>query len=273
LTGSSGWTAWPSGTGRNGEYAIWLLVAHTVLTIWGYAVADHTAVVHETGTVLLSYPDVLTATFALGLLIMVGIVSARAARRRLRFETWYFIHLYTYLAIALSFAHQLATGNDFITHPLNRFLWVSLYLLCLGLLVAYRAVIPVRNALRHRLRVASVVEEAPGVVSIYVTGRHLEELRAEAGQFFLWRFLTPKGWWQAHPFSLSAAGRRVTDVQAPQLPYDRPRSASISQYVAPVLRSEALAAQSAQIDTVPGATYTSDAYAQSLQAALAQAGM
>jgi uncharacterized protein with FMN-binding domain len=68
-------------------------------------------------------------------------------------------------------------------------------------------------------------------------------------------------------------GRRVTDVQAPQLPYDRARSASISQYVAPVLRSEALAAQSAQIDTVSGATYTSDAYAQSLQAALAQAGM
>jgi predicted ferric reductase len=190
---------------RNGEYAIWLLVAHTVLTIWGYAVADHTAVAHETGTVLLSYPDVLAATFALGLLITVGIVSARAARRRLRFETWYFIHLYTYLAIALSFAHQLATGNDFINHPANRFVWVTLYLLCLGLLVAYRAVIPVRNALRHRLRVASVVEEAPGVVSIYVTGRRLEELRAAAGQFFLWRFLTSRGWWQAHPFSLSAA--------------------------------------------------------------------
>jgi predicted ferric reductase len=190
---------------RNGEYAIWLLVAHTVLTIWGYAVADHTAVAHETGTVLLSYPDVLAATFALGLLTMVGIVSARAARRRLRFETWYFIHLYTYRAIALSFAHQLATGNDFITHPTNRFVWVTLYLLCLGLLVAHRAVIPVRNALRHRLRVASVVEEAPGVVSIYVTGPHLEELRAEAGQFFLWRFLTARGWWQAHPFSLSAA--------------------------------------------------------------------
>jgi len=189
---------------RNGEYAIWLLVAHTVLTIWGYAVADHTGVVHETGTVLLSYPDVLAATFALGLLIMIGVVSARAARRRLRFETWYFIHLYTYLAIALSFAHQLATGNDFIAHPANRILWVAFYVLSLGLLVTYRAVVPVRNAFRHRLRVASVVEEAPGVVSIYVTGRRLEELRAEAGQFFLWRFLTREGWWQAHPFSLSA---------------------------------------------------------------------
>jgi uncharacterized protein with FMN-binding domain len=73
--------------------------------------------------------------------------------------------------------------------------------------------------------------------------------------------------------AVNISGRRVTDVQAPQLPYDQARSASISQYVAPVLRSEALAAQSAQIDTVSGATYTSDAYAQSLQAALAQAGV
>ncbi|MEA2590090.1 MAG: hypothetical protein QOH66_3017 [Actinomycetota bacterium] len=190
---------------RNGQYAIWLLVAHTVLTVWGYAVSDHTGVVHETGTVVLSYPDVLAATFALGLLILIGVVSARAARRRLRFETWYFIHLYTYLAIALSFAHQLATGNDFIAHPANRVLWVGFYVISLGLLVAYRAVIPVRNAVRQQLRVASVVAEAPGVVSIYVTGRHLEELRADAGQFFLWRFLTRAGWWQAHPFSLSAA--------------------------------------------------------------------
>jgi uncharacterized protein with FMN-binding domain len=73
--------------------------------------------------------------------------------------------------------------------------------------------------------------------------------------------------------AVSISGQRVTDVRAPQLPYDRARSASISQYVAPVLRSEALAAQSAQIDTISGATYTSDAYAQSLQAALSQAGI
>ncbi len=52
--------------------------------------------------------------------------------RRLRYETWYFIHLYTYLAIALSFSHQLATGNEFITHPANRLLWVGLYILTFG---------------------------------------------------------------------------------------------------------------------------------------------
>ena len=49
--------------------------------------------------------------------------------------------------------------------------------------------------------------------------------------------------------------------------------AQISSYAEPILHDEALQAQSAKIDTVSGATYTSDAYAQSLQAALDQAGI
>ena len=49
--------------------------------------------------------------------------------------------------------------------------------------------------------------EAPDVVSIEVRGRDLDRLDAQPGQFFLWRFITPTGWFQAHPFSLSAAPR------------------------------------------------------------------
>ncbi|MGZ6791505.1 MAG: hypothetical protein ACXVGH_10800 [Mycobacteriales bacterium] len=55
------------------------------------------------------------------------------------------------------------------------------------------------------MRVTAVVPEGPGVVSIVVEGRNLEELKAESGQFFRWRFLTPELWLTAHPFSLSAA--------------------------------------------------------------------
>lgn len=64
---------------------------------------------------------------------------------------------------------------------------------------------------------------------------------------------------------------KITDITALQLPNDRQRSAEISQIVEPMLKSEALSAQSAQIDLVSGATYTSDGYAQSLQSALDQA--
>ena|SRR5487761_273025 len=64
---------------------------------------------------------------------------------------------------------------------------------------------------------------------------------------------------------------RITDVQAVQLPTDRAESAYISQQVGPMLRSEALQAQSANIDIISGATYTSQSYAQSLETALQQA--
>jgi uncharacterized protein with FMN-binding domain len=70
---------------------------------------------------------------------------------------------------------------------------------------------------------------------------------------------------------VTIAGGKLTEITALQLPFDRQRSAEISQIVEPMLRSEALTAQSAQIDLISGATYTSDAYARSLQSALDQA--
>jgi uncharacterized protein with FMN-binding domain len=70
---------------------------------------------------------------------------------------------------------------------------------------------------------------------------------------------------------ITISGGMLTDVTALALPTDRQRSLAISQYAEPILRSEALQARSAQIDLVSGATYTSIAYARSLQAALDQA--
>jgi uncharacterized protein with FMN-binding domain len=73
---------------------------------------------------------------------------------------------------------------------------------------------------------------------------------------------------------VTISNRQITDVEAPLLPSDRARSVEISQAAGPILRDEALqavSAKTAQIDTVSGATYTSDAYIQSLQSALNQA--
>lgn len=67
-------------------------------------------------------------------------------------------------------------------------------------------------------------------------------------------------------------GSKIVDVQPLQLPSDRSRSARISQEAGPMLRREALQAQSANIDLISGATYTSDGYIRSLQAALNRAG-
>ena len=63
----------------------------------------------------------------------------------------------------------------------------------------------------------------------------------------------------------------IVDVQPVQLPYDRAQSAYISQVAGPMLRSEVLQAQSARIDIISGATYTSESYAQSVESALKKA--
>lgn len=190
---------------RNGEYAVSLLVAHAVLIIWGYALTAHEDVLGETKTVVLGYPDMLAATVGLVLLVGIGVLSARVVRRRVSYHTWYFIHLYAYIALALSFAHQFNSGADFATHPLNRAIWAAMYAVVAALLIGYRVVKPLISTARHRFVVVGTINEAPGVVSVYVTGKRLPDLPVEAGQFFMWRFLTRQGWWQAHPFSLSAA--------------------------------------------------------------------
>jgi uncharacterized protein with FMN-binding domain len=66
-------------------------------------------------------------------------------------------------------------------------------------------------------------------------------------------------------------GNTITDVTELQMPSDRQRSAEISSIAGPELRQEALQAQSAQIDLLSGATFTSESYAQSLQSALDKA--
>jgi predicted ferric reductase len=151
----------------------------------------------------LGWNGVAAATVGTAMLVGVAVASARATRRKLSYEQWHLIHLTTYLAIALSFLHQLA-GPDLAGRPVLQVLWSLLYCGAFGLVLTYRVIAPIRGAFRQQMRVVALVPEAPGVVSLVVQGKYVEELRAEPGQFFRWRFLTPGLWHAAHPFSLSA---------------------------------------------------------------------
>ncbi|WP_443044206.1 ferredoxin reductase family protein [Streptomyces sp. NBC_00353] len=187
-----------------GRYMVSLVLAHVVLIIWGYALTDGSGVAGETVEIVFHYPEMLKATIATVLLLGVAAVSARAARRRMRYETWYYLHLATYLAVALGFGHQLANGADFVSRPPARAAWYGLYLGTAALLGWYRLVVPFLADRRHRLQVAEIRPEAPGTVSVYLTGRHLERIKAEPGQFFRLQFLAPGLRWAANPYSLSA---------------------------------------------------------------------
>jgi ferredoxin-NADP reductase/DMSO/TMAO reductase YedYZ heme-binding membrane subunit len=187
-----------------GRYVITVVTGHVVFIVWGYSVTAHEKVTSEAVTMLRTVTDVLMATLAWLLLLGVAAFSARAARRRLSYETWYYAHLCTYLAIALAFSHQFAVGPAFCSNRAARVAWSALYMSVAVLVVWYRVIIPLWRSARHRFTVQSVRPEAPGIVSVFITGRDFDRLRAEPGQFFRWRFLTRELWWQSHPYSLSA---------------------------------------------------------------------
>jgi len=109
------------------------------------------------------------------------------------------------VGIALSWFHEIPTGNELVLDHAAAGYWRGLYLATIAVLVVFRLALPLVQLVRHRLRVAEVIEEGPGVVSLRIVGRRLDALRAEPGQFFLWRFLDRRRIWSAHPFSLSAA--------------------------------------------------------------------
>jgi predicted ferric reductase len=188
-----------------GPWPLYLLLAHAVLITVGYAQQAKDGILHQFGQLLWTYPGILAATAGSILLFAAGISSYRLARRRMAYETWWSVHLYTYLALFLSFSHQVDTGASFVGHPATRFWWTALWIGTLGVVVAARIGLPVWRSLRHQVRVVDVRPDGPGVVSVLLRGRRLDRLPVAGGQFFQWRFLRRGVWWQAHPYSLSAA--------------------------------------------------------------------
>jgi predicted ferric reductase len=192
----------------NGYGSLGLLIAHAVLQTIGYQLLDRLSTVAQLADFVTAYEGLLAAIGGFLLLVAVVAVSVTITRRHLAYETWYFVHLYTYLGIALAFSHELAVGADFIANRAFVVYWWLLYIAVAACLVGFRVLRPLLRFERHRFRVQRVQREAPGVFSIYVRGRNLAELEVYAGQFILWRFLDRHRWWQSHPFSLSLAPNR-----------------------------------------------------------------
>ncbi len=180
------------------------VVAHIVFIVYGYALTANAGVVGQAWTMITTLPEMLSAVAATIILVVIALISIRAARARLPYELWHLIHLTSYLVLLLGYGHQVATGADLSGRFASVF-WPALTALVISALVWGRLVEPVWLNARHRFEVAEVVSEGANTVSIYIDGKHLEKLPAQAGQFMRWRFLTRNGWWQSHPFSLSAA--------------------------------------------------------------------
>jgi predicted ferric reductase len=148
------------------------------------------------------YPGMVTATVGTVALIAVVFTSIVIVKRRLCYEWWHAVHLLAYAGIALAWFHQIPTGNELVLDQAAADYWRSLDLATRGLLVGYRLVAPGVAAFRHRLRVAGVRREGPGVVS-----RHTGSRRGPFGTFTAAAARRPKS-------LLIAGGIGITPIRA-----------------------------------------------------------
>ncbi|MGZ0212866.1 MAG: ferredoxin reductase family protein [Actinomycetales bacterium] len=186
-----------------GKPALYLLLGHGAVLLIGYGMASGINPIAEIGP-MLALPDMPLAFIGLGLLIAVVVSSLVAVRRRFSYEGWHLIHLLSYVSVAFALPHQLSVGGVLAEGTAQRVYWIALYVIALGSIITFRFVEPLVSSLRHRMRVAAVTEIAPGVTTIQLAGNDLRSLGASGGQFFIWRFWTPRTWWHSHPISLSA---------------------------------------------------------------------
>ncbi|MCW3493333.1 ferredoxin reductase family protein [Microbacterium sp. SSM24] len=195
-----------------GFWSFWLMLAHIVLLMFGYALAAGINPLVQLWEFVWDYPGMLLATAGTSLLVAVTVTSIRRARRRLRYESWHLIHLYAYLGVGLAVPHQLWAGADFTASPAATVYWWTLWAAAAAAVLAYRIAIPLIRSLRGGLRVVSAEPDGTAGVTVTVRGAHAAGMRARGGQFFVWRFLDGPGWTRGHPFSLSSApvGDRLT---------------------------------------------------------------
>lgn len=184
-------------------YSILLfLVGHPVLLILGYSRANEAGYISQLADFLANWHGVLNAFFALLLFMFVVLFSVAIIRRKFRYETWYFVHLATYVAIVLAFNHQVNSGD--LARGSAYYYWYALTFFAGGSILLYRFIRPLFLFARHRFTVEKVVQETPDVWSLYITGRNLQSFKFKAGQYCNLTILSCKMWY-THPFSFSSA--------------------------------------------------------------------
>ena len=221
-----------------------LMLAHVVLITSATRSSAHVGVLAELWRPGLDLPGHAARHRRHRVLVMVVVTSVRAARRRLRYESWHLLHLYAYLGVGLALPHQLWTGTDFVSStappartggrctPPRR-----------GAVLVYRIGLPLWRTLRHRWS-SSRGRRGGARRRLGVPARPPAGPAARrAGQFFVWRFLDGPGWSRAHPYSLSAPPPRRTAAHHREGPRRRQPAAGRPAAGHPGARSRARTAR------------------------------
>jgi predicted ferric reductase len=185
-----------------GETMAVLLGVHVVTSVfsWGLVSGFGAAILDLTGR------EPYMAMAFVGALIIGGVTisSLRSIRRQMSYETWYFVHLLAYVGFVVSFSHEIVWGESFSDDTFARWIWIVMHVGVGVMLVRGRwgrfigAVVRPMHVADHRTLNDNTTE-------LRLAGGGLHKMIGDAGQFVIVRPLVRGLWWQAHPFSLSAA--------------------------------------------------------------------
>lgn len=135
---------------------------------------------------------------------LVTVTSLRSIRRRLAYESWYFVHLLAYVGLALSFSHEIVAGGDLADDRWARWFWVGAHVV-VALWIVWSRWGGLVSATLRPLEVTGLRHLNDDTVELRLGGPGLDRVKALPGQFMMLRPLHGRLWWQTHPFSLSGA--------------------------------------------------------------------
>lgn len=191
-----GWHRW------TGMITVFALVVHVVALVAAYSMRGGLNPWQE--LVFLFGQDWMPSAMVAALLMLtVALTSWHRIKNQMAYETWYYLHVLGYLAVALALGHVLVMGSDFVTNPFARAWWIGMYV-AVAALIVWSRLRPLALSLMRPMRVTGVEHLPDGAMSVWVAGRSLQGHKASAGQFYSLRFGVPGLWWQTHPYSLSA---------------------------------------------------------------------
>lgn len=187
-----------------GKPVLYFVVAHFLASLISFSITEGKNLLATWWWFITDVQDMLTATLALLLMVLVVVTSLNFARRKMGYEAWFYVHLLSYASVLLAVPHIFTSGSDIAGKPVQTVYWASLYLFVALNIIWYRVLQPIRASLAKGLKVYEVVRESEDTISIYVKGKRITRLGAQSGQFFLVRPLAKGQWYKAHPFSISA---------------------------------------------------------------------
>jgi len=185
----------------NGIVAFVFLLLHGLFLVIGYKLIAKISFLSQL-TKFIGADEIGFAILALVILIIIIILSITFSKIKMKYEWWYFTHLFTYLVIILAFSHQIENGMDLYSNNAFLIYWYILYIVIIGLLLVYRFLIPIYNYYTYKFQVSKVVKENKNITSIYISGKNINNFKFDGGQFGIFRFFDHT-FYQAHPFSFS----------------------------------------------------------------------